>query len=279
MFSCKAHIRFFGFWENFSFLFEYIGYMLSYLLTGFIIAYVLNAYIIFWDKKVLKNVLVNKKAAKKAICIVIAYLTLFGILSFLIFTLVPTLIDTFDDVKNKVPNLIKNGIAFYTDLLDGKKYEIPEDVVTKIINGANAVFNSLLNLFNVQLLTNLVLNTTTWIFNIVMGIMVSVYMLIEKENTLNAFNRIIDATLPKKTGDRLRWIGSEINRLFKQYFTGKLLQALICTPLIYIAFTIAGIPYALLFAVIFGITNMIPYIGPWIGAVPVVLVSLVSDFG
>ena len=274
----KLIFDFSGFWSNFASVFEYIGYILSYLLFGFVIAYILNAYIDFWDKKLLRDLLNKNKKVKKAICIIIAYLTFFGILSFLIFTLVPTLTTTLRDFIKMIPNLIDEGMAFYTRLLDGTRYEISEDVIKSSKNAIDTLLNSFIGTVNISVITNILSNTTAWMFNFVMGIIVSVYMLIEKDNTLIAINRIIDGLFSRRAGERLRWIGHEINQIFRKYFTGKLLQALICTVLAYIAFTIARVPYAILFAVIFGITNMIPYVGPWIGAVPVILVCLVYDF-
>ncbi len=273
----KLVFDFTGFWSNFSYIFEFIGSLLSYLLTGFIIAYILNAYMHFWSSKLLKNVLKDKPRAKYVICLVIAYLTFLGILAFLIFTLVPTLYDTIKDLGDKSSQLIKDGEVLYNKLLAGDMFNIPDKVLKNIENALSHLTTTLLSLFDLKLITGILSNTTTWIFNFVMGVMVSVYMLIEKDNSVVAINRIMDGLLTKKSSYMLKWIFKEINKIFRLYFTGKLLEALICTILIYIAFTIAGIPYAILFAVIFGITNMIPYIGPWIGAIPVTLVSIVSD--
>jgi predicted PurR-regulated permease PerM len=97
----KLIFDFSGFWLNFAFVFQYIGYILGYLLFGFIIAYILNAYIDFWDKKLFKDLLNNNRKLKKALCMIIAYMTFFGILSFLIFTLVPALTTTLRGFRGK----------------------------------------------------------------------------------------------------------------------------------------------------------------------------------
>ena len=78
----KLIFDFSGFWQNFAFVFQYIGYILGYLLFGFIIAYILNAYIDFWDKKLFKDLLNNNRKLKKVLYMIIAYMTFFGILSF-----------------------------------------------------------------------------------------------------------------------------------------------------------------------------------------------------
>lgn len=274
----KLIFNFAGFWLNFAFIFQYIVYILGYLLIGFIIAYILNAYIDFWDKKLFKDFLNKNRKLKKAICMIIAYMTFFGILGFLIFTLVPALTSTLKDFAVKIPSLIDKVVAYYNNLLDGTKYELSEDVLKRITSTLDSLLKSFTDAININLITTILSNATSGLFNFVMGIMVSVYMLLEKENTLIAVNRVIDGLFAKRTGERLRWIGHEVNKIFRKYFTGKLLQALICTILAYISFSIARLPYAILFAVTFGITNMIPYIGPWIGAVPIIIISLAYDF-
>lgn len=274
----KLIFDFSGFWLNFAFVFQYIGYILGYLLFGFIIAYILNAYIDFWDKKLFKDLLNNNRKLKKVLYMIIAYMTFFGILSFLIFTLVPALTATLRDFAVKIPILIDKVVAYYNNLLDGTKYELSEDVLKSVTNALDSLLKSATDAININLITSIVSNATSLLFNFIMGIMVSVYMLIEKEHTLVAINRVIDGLFRKRTGERLRWIGHEVNQIFRKYFTGKLLQALICTILAYVAFSIARLPYAILFAVTFGITNMIPYIGPWIGAIPIIIISLAYDF-
>ena len=258
-------------------MFQYIGYILGYLLFGFIIAYILNAYIDFWDKKLFKDLLNNNKNLKGIMHDYCIHDLLWNT-KLLIFTLVPALTTTLKDFAVKIPTLIDKVVAYYNNLLDGTNYELSEDVLKSVTNALDSLLKSATDAININLITSIVSNATSLLFNFIMGIMVSVYMLIEKEHTLVAINRVIDGLFRKRTGERLRWIGHEVNQIFRKYFTGKLLQALICTILAYVAFSIARLPYAILFAVTFGITNMIPYIGPWIGAIPIIIISLAYDF-
>lgn len=274
----KLIFDFSGFWANIGLVFKYLGYILSYLIFGLSIAYILNAYIDVWENNILKKVLNKKKKLKKAICIIIGYLSFLGVISFLIFALVPTLTRTVNDLISKIPSLINDGVAFYSSVLDGTKYEIPPDVLASIGQAMDSLLDSILGFFDISFIANILTSTTTWILNIVMGLIVSIYMLIDKERNLRALNRTIDALLPENAASKLRWAGNEINKILRKYFTGKLLQALVFTFMTYAAFSIAGIPYAILFAIIAGITNMIPYVGPWIGAIPVTFVSLVYNF-
>ena len=111
-----------------------------------------------------------------------------------------------------------------------------------------------------------------------MGIMVSVYILIEKGDILRASNKILDTMFKSKTARRIKWAGKKVNEIFRCYFTGKILQACILSIIAFIVFSILDLPYAMLFAVVIGVFNTVPYIGPWVGAVPVILICLVQDF-
>jgi predicted PurR-regulated permease PerM len=110
-----------------------------------------------------------------------------------------------------------------------------------------------------------------------MSLLVSVYMLLEKEKAQNATKRIVHGIFKPSTADRVSDAGRKIDMIFKRYFAGKLLQAVAIMILAYVVLLIGGVKYAILFAVILRFTNLIPYIGPWIGAVPVVLISLIQD--
>lgn len=260
------------------FISEAAGFLLSivsYLLVGFVIAYVLNAYMMVWEKHVFKNM--KRRRLKKALCIIISYVTFLGFMAFLIFSIVPTLVDTISSLTSTLPGQIEKALKVYQDLMEGKFFDLPDSVNENIKQIVISVQDTLLGFVNVDRITALFATTANSIFNFIMGVIVSVYMLIEKNRVIVVCNRVVDAIFSRSKADKIKWGGHQINNLMKQYFTGKLLQAFIILIISYIAFTIAGIDYAILFAVIMGFTNMIPYIGPWIGAVPVVLVSVVTD--
>lgn len=132
--------------------------------------------------------------------------------------------------------------------------------------------------FNAENITNFATRffstTISGVFNAIMGLMVSVYMLIEKDKAIRMLKRVNYALLPKKHADTIQWGATQCNRIFRKYFAGKLLQACITLILSYVLFLIAGLRYAILLAVIMAFLNMIPYIGPWLGGALVVFITL-----
>ena len=113
-----------------------------------------------------------------------------------------------------------------------------------------------------------------WIVNLLITIIVSIYMLYDKKRLMRSCWKIIYAFLPQKHIPACHEILSECNRLFSSFVTGKFIDSAIIGVLCFILMTILQLPYTLFISVIVGVTNMIPYFGPFIGAVPGILILL-----
>jgi predicted PurR-regulated permease PerM len=275
--AVKFIFDFHGFWSLFSSIGGTVVSVLSYVLVGFIIAYILDAYIHFWSDKVLKKWECKTKA-KRNLCIVIAYLTFAGVLSFFILTLLPSLIDSVKMLAKEIPNLIDQSQNLYGKFQDGTLINLPDNVINAVEKAITDFFGTIVSKIEFSKIPGFVIKTVAVIFNIVMGIMVSVYMLIEKSDILRAGNKIVDTMFAPKKARRAKWAVKKVNEIFKRYFTGKILQACVISVLAFIIFSLLRLPYAMLFAVVIGVFNTIPYIGPWVGAAPVILICLVQDF-
>ena len=106
------------------------------------------------------------------------------------------------------------------------------------------------------------------IWNIVLGIIISVYLLIDKEIFFAINRKITCALFSKKTADRIFQLTYRTNETFGKFLIGKIIDSAIIGVLSFIVFTIFKIPYTLLISVIIGVTNIIPFFGPFIGAIP-----------
>jgi len=275
--AVKFIFDFKGFWSLFTSIGATVISVLSYILVGFVIAYILDAYVQFLANKLMKKWTGNPRT-KRNVCIIIGYATFAGIVAFFIFALLPSLLDSLKTLAKEIPSLIAKSQDLYGRFTDGTLIDLPESAIASVENSIKSFFVGMLDMIDLSKISSIVTGTTVTIFNAVMGIMVSVYMLIEKEDILRASNKILDGIFSKKTARRIKWAGRKINEIFKRYFTGKILQACITSIIAFIIFSIFGLPYAMLFAVTIGVLNMIPYVGPWIGAVPVVVICLVDNF-
>lgn len=261
-----------GFGDFISRLISFIISVFSYLIIGAILAFILNSYTGVWENKIFKKMKSYK--LKRILSIIIAYLTMLLIITLIMFALVPALVDTVKVFADNLPKAFGKIQNFYIDITQNGKFDLPTEVLDAINNGLTKLQEIATEIFSPQRITAVFSGTISGVFNVIMGIMISVYLLIEKDNCIKAMKKINYAILPRKRAESVMWGAGQINSILRQYISGKLLQALIILVTSYIMFLIAGVEYAILLGVIMAVMNMVPYIGPWIGGIVVVFISI-----
>ena len=115
------------------------------------------------------------------------------------------------------------------------------------------------------------------LFNLIIGIILSIYVLSSKEVFAAQSKKIIYALLEQKKANQLIKDFRSVNKTFGGYISAKLLDSLIIGILCFIGISILRMPYTVLIAVIVGVTNIIPFFGPYIGAIPSIILILMVD--
>ncbi len=126
-------------------------------------------------------------------------------------------------------------------------------------------------------ITSGVINVFVALKNILIGMVVSIYVMCEKENFEGQSKKIIFALLPSRAANEVIQLFHTSNQIFGGFIKGKLLDSLIIGILCYIVLYIIKMPYTLLVSVIVGVTNVIPFFGPFIGAIPSTFLILLVD--
>ncbi len=121
------------------------------------------------------------------------------------------------------------------------------------------------------------LNIATILLNVVLGIVISIYILFDKEIIGERSRKIVYAILPKKASENLIQFCKESNYTFEKFFVGKIIDSTIIGIIFFVGATLLKAPFAMLLSIIIGVTNMIPFFGPFIGAVPVIFITLMFD--
>ena len=119
-----------------------------------------------------------------------------------------------------------------------------------------------------------VISTFWFLFDFVIGIIVCVYVLSSADKLKRQAKMIVSAIAPKKYLDTIFEITYEMDQCFGGFIRGKLLDSLIIGILCFICISIMDIPYPVLVSTIVGVTNIIPFFGPFIGAIPGVILIL-----
>lgn len=118
------------------------------------------------------------------------------------------------------------------------------------------------------------MSIVSWIINLLIAVIVSIYMLADKKPLLRSTKAIIYGFIPMRNIHSFLEILRDGNKIFSGFIIGKSIDSLIIGILCFILMNILGLDYAVLISVIVGVTNMIPYFGPFIGAIPGILILL-----
>lgn len=255
-------------------------HILEPIIVGFIIAYLFNPMM----KRIegLVSRLTDKKkerpVLRRVISLIAVYLLYSVILTVILLLVVPQVISSCNDLIDRFDGYILK----FESLLSGLSSKFPFINSKRIISLTQKIADNSSELISklIPRLTTSVSAFAGYVKNALLGIVLSVYFLYSKEMLAKQFKRIVYAIFSKKNSGRADSFMSFLrtsDMTFGGFITGKLLDSLIIGILTFIILIIFRIPYSSLVAVIVGITNIIPFFGPLIGAVPSVFIILIAE--
>ena len=244
---------------------------------GALLAFILNLAVHKVMQFLEKICHVRSLKLRKLLSNAITYIIFLGFITVTIFGIVPQVANSIIELINNIPA----SINYIYDLLDILKEHFPSLDIAGLEKATNDTIPTLLNTLK-DFATNLIpaiytisMYIVNWIVDIVIAIIVSVYMLSDKKQLRNSCKAMVYAFVPQKWVQILVEVLQECNNLFSSFVIGKAIDSLIIGILCFILMNIFRLPYAVLISVIVGITNMIPYFGPFIGAIPGILILLI----
>ena len=261
--------------------------ILSPILIGLILAFVLNLLLVplerLWNKLFLKeNSKPIVKKLRRPICLLLSFLIVLGVIFAVCFVVIPRLGSTVVDMVNTITAYVKTLDVRYDDLratLEQYAITLPEidlgknDLLTKITDllakGGSALLNTTISV------TTSVLSA---VVNLLMGVVFSVYILAQKETLGRQIKRVLYALFPEKRVTPFLAFLGRVSRTFSQFVTGQTIEAVILGTLVFLGMLILRLPYALVIAVLVGVTALIPILGSWIGAIVGALLILPVSF-
>ena len=125
--------------------------------------------------------------------------------------------------------------------------------------------------------SSLVFQIVMWLKDLLIAVIVSVYLLASKDTFAAQTKKIVYSVLPTHWGDLLVEETRNAYRIMSGFINGKLVDSLIIGMITFVCCTIFDFPYTALVAMIIGVTNIIPFFGPFIGAIPSALLILLVD--
>lgn len=278
---------------NIKYLVGYLGLFMNIItpiLIGLGVAFILNIPMSFIENHFLAfmNRFKNKKRrfvkknrdinkGKRMIAIALTFIFVIGILAGLITFVIPQVSESVDTLMVKLPGYVDSFNALVDEAL--AFFNLPSTLWTDI----NIEWETLMEQFGSLLLSsvpeifNATKNITVGFFNVIMGIVISIYLLADKENLLALKDKLIYAYIRKDRADFIQDVSVTANQVFHGFIAGQITEAFILGTLCTVGLAILQIPYALLIGVLVGMTSVIPVFGAFLGAVPSGFILLVVN--
>ncbi len=246
---------------------------------GFAIAYLLNPIMKFWEDKVLRKV--KKPQTKRTLAMVITYTLFLVVVGGALAYLLPRLVTSLTKLANEIPGYYNAFMKNTTEFIEAhpdinevyQRYSTQiQDAIGKLVNYLTGYLSALL-----PKVANATLQVGSTLINIFVGIVISIYLLIDKEKLIAQCKKVLSFIFKKERRyQKVLTVGKVTHEKTLNYITGRLLDSLIVAVITYLFMAIFRVPYALLSALSVGIFNTIPYFGSWLGAIPPTLIVLIT---
>lgn len=245
-------------------IFKFVGSLLgilSPLFIGLVVAWLFNPLVNF----------LNKKGIKRIFCVLLIYAILLGIIALLVGSILPILYDQIVGFAQGIPSLFKDLENLLDNVLDKLKgvdgIDI-ENIKSSIISKMESTSSDLTSSISTYVV-NIIKAIISYISTFGVGLVIGFFFLLSFENV----GETLIGFVPRKFRKETQQLTDSINGSLRNYVVGIAIDASVVFTICSIAFGLIGLRAPLLFAVFCAITNVIPFIGPYIGAVPALIVG------
>lgn len=255
---------------NFSFITATVTFLIGLLLPfiiGFVLAFLMSPLQNYIEKKMLSQLALSAKH-KRLIATITALLFTLSVLIVVFISITPQLLSSINTLIDQIPGYFEATTTFINHLIF--RFNIEPEVATllqevsqSLITNINTIARNVLS----RVLA-LSIDVLTFLFRFGVGIIIAIYMLLEKERFVNQVSKFILATTSTENAHLIFKVSNLVKEKFNQFIFGITIDSLIVGVISFIAMSLFQWPYALLISVILSITNMIPVFGPFIGAIP-----------
>lgn len=259
--------------------------VLAPFIVGFVIAYLLNTPVDFFEREIY-----GKYRKKRGMAIITVYLIAVAVIAILLQLILP-------QVGDSVRQLLSNLTAYLGNLdqtVQGliQRFHLEGEGLTNLVDRYNEFIRNLSTADIVKRVTEFLSASAPELWNLgrslgngvvngvvttLTALIASIYMLSEKPRLVVQIKKLIYAAFPERGASRILSVCGRANQIFVGFINGKLLDSAIIGVLCFLLCALIKIPYAVLISVIIGVTNVIPFFGPIIGAVPCLMILVIVN--
>ena len=267
-----------------------IGEVLSPLFIGLILAYLLTPAVEWLDLHLLSRLIPlpvqgdplrseRRKKLRRTLSVLITFLFILLLLCALLYFASALIIGqlSFQSIDKTIDGLTAYFLQ-YKNVLNQLAEKIPDSGLQEQAQEMIAsVVVWVSNHFSLNGIISFVSSVSNGILNVVLGVVVSVYLIKDKEYFLRLWRKSVHLCVPMKAAAGFNEILNDINTVLSCFLRGQLLDALIIAILSSVVLTACGLEFSVLIGCFAGLANVIPYFGPLLGMIPAFLVGLLTD--
>ncbi len=251
--------------------------IVSPFIIGFCIAYLLLPIVKFCENLLKKIKIFNKKInTVNVVSVVVSFLLLLILLFLFIYVVIPGLYSSLVSFLQNLEYYAETAMSWtketfrnqpsvlsLLDMLTEYLTDLSEDIINKVL----------------PLVANIASGVFTGIKNFLVGLIAAIYFLLRRKQFCAQIKKTVFAVFSKKTSDGLVDLVKISDRAFSGFISGKFITAIIMGVLTYAFMTVLGMPYPLLISVLIAVTDIIPFFGPFFGAIPsIIIILLISPW-
>lgn len=279
-------------YQNFLGIFSSFLKILMPIIDGLFVAYLLSPLVDKIEDKILyplakKLNLDTRKKQWKTTIRVVAIICCFLLIALLVFlfikAVVPELIESVYNIIDQMPVYLDSLIDIANKVIRNFEVFNGKDIVSI----ANHYYNDIMEFVNTNIVPELnnmarslsssVFGFIGALFDLLVGFCISIYLLLSKEHFKGQFKKLVYSIFNTEKANGLLSDLRFVNKTFVSFIGGKIVDSIIMGLLCFIALTLFNMPYTILISVIVGVTNVITFFGPIIGAIPSFLLILIID--
>ncbi len=271
---------------NFMGVLGFLGKLMGYvtpIIIALCIAFVLNVFLTGFETKIFPFMKKSKhkiiRVLQRPLCLILTYALAIGLLALIVLVIIPDISDTIAYIIDKLPAFIVESREWLIKTLEG--FNIPTKDIPKIdVNSLMDTVKGLFSKYSTTIVDDAISITSSVVgvvSDILFGIIVSAYILAQKEKIGAFMKRVINSFLPEKAASIVHHISAQTYFSFTRFIGGQLTESIILGVLCYIGMLIFRFPNAAIISIIICVTSLVPVVGALAGAVIGSFLILISD--
>lgn len=254
------------------------------IIMGIALAYLINPVVEFYERKLdatLGKAIEKKKGKKpsmRGLSILISVVIIIAIIVFLIMMVVPQLVSNITNAVVLLPEQIQDLVKKVTEL--ARNNEHAQQLISEFYDGTVKYFTNWVKtemLGQVSVVINGIMGIFGTAVNCLVAFIVAIYVLLGKDTFKRQIKKVTKAFLTERQSQVLSSIVKESDKIFGGFISGKIIDSFIIGGICFVCCLILRMPYVALVSVIVGVTNIIPFFGPYIGAIPSTILILLDS--